>query len=180
MNKLEIILKHVILKKYLKSKISGKLFLKKNPNEIKKIGILYKKLFDIEYNFDEKLLSNYIFLNKSNALIVLKNKLKNIFFTNSNGVSYCFLNQFYSTFARKKYFTKFFLPMCNDQIEFIKANTDIKLSIWKCKLLFLILTLRHLSMGFIFGLKSLLLSLIQVAFKKKKILLLDTFSLIWK
>ena len=74
MNKLEIILKHVILKKYLKSKISGKLFLKKNPNEIKKIGILYKKLFDIEYNFDEKLLSNYIFLNKSNALIVLKNK----------------------------------------------------------------------------------------------------------
>ena len=70
MNKLEIILKHVILKKYLKSKISGKLFLNKNPNELKKIGILYKKLFDIEYKFDEKLLSNYIFLNKSNALIV--------------------------------------------------------------------------------------------------------------
>ena len=168
MNKLEIILKHVILKKYLKSKISGKLFLKKNPNEIKKIGILYKKLFDIEYNFDEKLLSNYIFLNKSNALIVLKNKLKNIFFTNSNRVSYCFLNQFYSTFARKKYFTKFFLPMCDEQIKFIKANTDIKLSIWKCKLLFLILTLRHLSMGFIFGLKSLLLSLIHIIFKRTK------------
>ena len=55
MNKLEIILKHVIFKKYLKSKISGKLFLKKNPNEIKKISITYKKLFDIEYDFDEKL-----------------------------------------------------------------------------------------------------------------------------
>ena len=168
MNKLEIILKHVIFKKYLKSQISGKLFLKKNPNEIKKISITYKKLFDIEYDFDEKLLSNYIFLNKSNALIVLKNKLKNIFFTNNNRVSYCFLNQFYSTFARKKYFTKFFLPMCDEQIKFIKTNTDIKLSIWKCKLFFLILTLRHLSMGFIFGLTSLLLSLIHIAFKKKK------------
>ena len=113
-------------------------------------------------------MSNYIFLNKSNALIVLKNKLKNIFFTSNNRVSYSFLNQFYSTFAKKKYFTKFFLPMCDEQIKFIKTNTDIKLSIWKCKLFFLILTLRHLFMGFIFGLKSLSLSLIHVAFKKKK------------
>ena len=180
MNKLEIIFKHVILKKYLKSKISGKLFLKKNPNEIKKISIIYKKLFDIEYDFDEKLLSSYIFLNKSNALVVLKNKLKNIFFTNNNRVSYSFLNQFYSTFAKKKYFTKFFLPMCDEQIKFINTNTDIKLSIWKCKLLFLILTLRHLSMGFIFGLTSLFLSFIHIAFKKKKFFLLDIFFLIWK
>ena len=113
MNKLEIFLKHIVLKKYLKSNISGKLFLTKNPNEIKNIGEIYKKLFDIEYNFDEKLLSNYIFLDKNNALIVLKNKLKNIFFTSSNKISYSFLNQLYSTFARKKYFTKFFLPMCD-------------------------------------------------------------------
>jgi hypothetical protein len=57
--------------------------------------------------------------------------------------------------------------MCDEQIKFINTNTDIKLSIWKCKLLFLILTLRHLSMGFIFGLKSLFLSFIHIAFKKK-------------
>ena len=58
--------------------------------------------------------------------------------------------------------------MCDEQIKFINTNTDIKLSIWKCKL-FLILTLRHLSMDlYLFGLKSLLLSLIHIAFKKKK------------
>jgi polysaccharide biosynthesis PFTS motif protein len=168
MNKLEIILKHIVLKKYLKSNISGKLFLTKNPNEIKNIGEIYKKLFDIEYNFDEKLLSNYIFLDKNNALIVLKNKLKNIFFTSSNKISYSFLNQLYSTFARKKYFTKFFLPMCDEQIKFINTNTDIKLSIWKCKLLFFILNLRNLFIGFLFGLKTLLLSLIHISLKRKK------------
>ncbi len=169
MKKLNFFFQHVILRKYLKSIISGKLFLKKHPKEMEKIDFLKKKFLSIDYNFSKDHFSKFIFLNIDNAAFNLSGKLRNIFFSDRNTVSYSFLNQIYATFAREKYKTEFFLPLYDKQISFIKNNSNINISVWKCKFFFLLLILKNLLKGFFFGLKILIISLKYIIIKKEKL-----------
>jgi len=149
--KLRNFIKKFLNSRYTTSQISGKIFLKYNPYKKNEIDIIRKKFFALNINKKKKKISKFIFQNKENATTVLKNALNNNIFSENNKITLNFLDQIYSSFAKKKYSTKFFLPMCNDQIKFAKENLKLNISVSKCKIYFIILILNNLFKGFTFG-----------------------------
>ncbi|MAV57211.1 MAG: hypothetical protein CMI79_06810 [Candidatus Pelagibacter sp.] len=157
-------------KKYLRKKIAGILYFKKNIYKLKQIDSIFKKSLKIDYNFNKKKFSSYLFKNKENAKRVLKSKLNNNFFAwyksfNQEG----FLSQLVSSFPNNKYSHSIILPLCDQQIKFLENNENLNVNIILSKTFFILLVLINLFKGLLFSLKIIFLSLIKGFFLKKKL-----------
>lgn len=160
--KLKNFIKKFFNRKHLISQISGRVFFKYNPSEISKIDLIRKQFFNLNIDLKKNKFSSFIFMDKENASIVLKYKLNNIIFSENNRITYNFLDQIYSSFSKKKYSTKFFLPLCGEQIAFAKKKIKLNVSTLKCKFYFTILILNNLVKGFIFGFYIFFRSIINI------------------
>ncbi len=157
-------------KKYIRKKIAGILYFKKNIHELQQIDRIFKESLKIDYNFDRKKFSNYLFKNKKNAKRILKSKLNNNFFSwrkifNQEG----FLSQLVSSFPNNRYSHKIALPLCDQQIKFLRSKENLNVNIILSKIFFILLVLINLFKGLFFSLKIIFLSLIKGFFLKKKL-----------
>ena len=164
--KLKSFFKNFYISKYYKSMISGRIYLKYNPRYINKIDLIRKKFFECKINIRHENFSNFIFQNKNYATLVLKNKLNNIIYADNNGITYNIYEQIFTTFAKKKYATKFFLPLCKEQIKVAKNDLNFNVSVLKCKYYFCIFILKNLFKGLFFGIYFFFRNLLDI--KKNK------------
>lgn len=161
----------MLFKKKLKSNISGKLYLEKNPLKIKEINYLRQKLLDDDYDLKDEYLSSFIFQNKKNAKRILKMLLKNIFFSENIRISDSCLKQMNTSYSQR-HKVKFFLPLCMQQIQNIKKNTKLDIDLFKSRLFFIFLILRNYFKGIFLGIyilfSNLILRLININYKDLK------------
>lgn len=152
---------------YLKTKISGILYFQKNVSKLKDVDKIFKQSLNIKYNFNRNDFSGYIFKNKDNAEKILTTKLKNIFFSWQKRYNQeSFLSQLISSLSESKYSHKIILPLCNQQIEFVKNQNNLSVNVFKSKTFFIFFIFSNLFKGFLFFLSTTLLSFVKLFYQK--------------
>lgn len=138
-------------KTYLKAKLSGISNLEKS-NSLKEVDKIRKIFFNLALDVDKSRLNSFFFKDQDDASLVLTNNIKNIFIEDRNQFYVSLGDQILGSFAKKKYKTKFILPINKSLRDKCKSKIDINFNDKLCDIFFFFNILLNLVKGLVFGL----------------------------